>query len=57
LVVSDNHSARGYGGRGDDRSGPDFAVEIVSPGDRIVFVTGTNFYPLAHNLLVIHEVG
>jgi pyruvate kinase len=30
---------------------------IVSPGDRIVFVTGTNFYPLAHNLLVIHEVG
>ena len=29
---------------------------IVSPGDRIVFVTGTNFYPLAHNLLVIHEV-
>jgi pyruvate kinase len=30
---------------------------IVSPGDRIVFVTGANFYPLAHNLLVIHEVG
>jgi pyruvate kinase len=30
---------------------------IVSTGDRIVFVTGTNFYPLAHNLLVIHEVG
>jgi pyruvate kinase len=29
---------------------------IVSPGDRIVFVTGANFYPLAHNLLVIHEV-
>jgi pyruvate kinase len=30
---------------------------IVSTGDRMVFVTGTNFYPLAHNLLVIHEVG
>jgi len=30
---------------------------IVQTGDRIVFVTGTNFYPLAHNLLVIHEVG
>jgi pyruvate kinase len=30
---------------------------IVTPGDRIVFVTGANFYPLAHNLLVIHEVG
>lgn len=30
---------------------------LVRPGDRIVFVTGTNFYPLAHNLLVIHEVG
>jgi pyruvate kinase len=30
---------------------------LVSPGDRMVFVTGTNFYPLAHNLLVIHEVG
>jgi pyruvate kinase len=30
---------------------------IVSPGDRIVFITGTNFYPLAHNLMVIHEVG
>lgn len=29
---------------------------IVSSGDRIVFVTGTNFSPLAHNLLVIHEV-
>jgi pyruvate kinase len=30
---------------------------IVSTGDRLEFVTGTNFYPLAHNLLVIHEVG
>jgi pyruvate kinase len=30
---------------------------IVTSGDRLVFVTGTNFYPLAHNLLVIHEVG
>ncbi len=29
---------------------------IVTTGNRIVFVTGTNFYPLAHNLLVIHEV-
>jgi pyruvate kinase len=36
----------------------DWAVPrgIVSTGDRIVFVTGANFYPLAHNLLVIHEV-
>jgi pyruvate kinase len=31
--------------------------DIVRSGDRIVFITGTNFYPLAHNLLVIHEVG
>lgn len=30
---------------------------IVAAGDRILFVTGTNFYPLAHNILVIHEVG
>ena len=29
---------------------------IIAPGDRIVFVTGTNFYPLAQNILVIHEV-
>ncbi|MDX1946932.1 MAG: pyruvate kinase [Pirellulaceae bacterium] len=29
---------------------------LVAPGDRIVFVTGTNFYPLAQNILVIHEV-
>lgn len=25
-------------------------------GDRVIFVTGTNFYPMAHNLLVVHEV-
>jgi pyruvate kinase len=29
---------------------------IVTTGDRIIFVTGTNFYPLAQNILVIHEV-
>jgi pyruvate kinase len=29
---------------------------IIAPGDRIVFVTGTNFYPLAQNILVVHEV-
>lgn len=29
---------------------------LVQTGDRIVFVTGTNFYPMAQNLLVIHEV-
>jgi pyruvate kinase len=29
---------------------------LISPGDRIVFVTGTNFYPMAQNILVIHEV-
>jgi pyruvate kinase len=28
---------------------------IIQPGDRIVFVTGTNFYPMAQNILVIHE--
>jgi pyruvate kinase len=31
--------------------------KIVTVGDRLVFLTGTNFYPLAFNLLVIHEVG
>lgn len=31
--------------------------KIVNVGDRLVFLTGTNFYPLAFNLLVIHEVG
>ncbi|MCE9527699.1 MAG: hypothetical protein K8R36_16785, partial [Planctomycetales bacterium] len=29
---------------------------LISKGDRIVFVTGTNFYPMAQNILVIHEV-
>lgn len=29
---------------------------IIQKGDRIVFVTGTNFYPMAQNLLVVHEV-
>lgn len=29
---------------------------LVTKGDRIVFVTGTNFYPMAQNILVIHEV-
>jgi pyruvate kinase len=29
---------------------------LIAPGDRIVFVTGTNFYPLAQNILVVHEV-
>lgn len=29
---------------------------LLAPGDRVLFVTGTNFYPLAQNLLVIHEV-
>jgi len=29
---------------------------IVAIGDRIVFVTGTNFYPMAQNIVVIHEV-
>lgn len=29
---------------------------LLKPGDRVLFVTGTNFYPLAQNLLVIHEV-
>jgi pyruvate kinase len=29
---------------------------LVGKGDRIVFVTGTNFYPMAQNILVIHEV-
>jgi pyruvate kinase len=29
---------------------------IIAKGDRVVFVTGTNFYPMAQNILVIHEV-
>ena len=29
---------------------------LIAKGDRIVFVTGTNFYPLAKNILVVHEV-
>jgi pyruvate kinase len=28
---------------------------IIQRGDRLVFVTGTNFYPMAQNVLVIHE--
>ncbi|GIW95103.1 MAG: pyruvate kinase [Pirellulaceae bacterium] len=31
-------------------------VGLLRPGDRTVFVTGTNFVPVAHNLLVVHEV-
>jgi len=30
--------------------------KVVQKGDRIVFLTGTNFYPLAQNIIVIHEV-
>jgi pyruvate kinase len=29
---------------------------LLNVGDRVVFVTGTNFYPMAQNILVIHEV-
>ncbi len=29
---------------------------LLQKGDPIVFLTGTNFYPMAQNLLVIHEV-
>ena len=29
---------------------------LIAKGDRVVFVTGTNFYPMAQNILVIHEV-
>jgi pyruvate kinase len=29
---------------------------MLTVGDRVVFVTGTNFYPMAQNILVIHEV-
>ena len=29
---------------------------LIQKGDRIVFFTGTNFYPMAQNILVIHEV-
>jgi pyruvate kinase len=29
---------------------------LLAKGDRLIFVTGTNFYPLAQNILVIHEV-
>jgi pyruvate kinase len=29
---------------------------LLSKGDRVVFVTGTNFYPMARNIMVIHEV-
>lgn len=29
---------------------------LIQSGDRILFVTGTNFYPMAQNILVTHEV-
>ena len=29
---------------------------LLQKGDPVIFVTGTNFYPLAKNILVIHEV-
>jgi pyruvate kinase len=29
---------------------------LLKKGDCVLFVTGTNFYPMAQNLLVIHEV-
>src|SRR5262245_58729045 len=29
---------------------------ILSVGDCVIFVTGTNFYPMAQNIVVIHEV-
>lgn len=29
---------------------------LLSIGDSIIFVTGTNFYPMAQNIVVIHEV-
>ena len=29
---------------------------LLAVGDRIIFVTGTNFYPMAQNIVVIHEV-
>jgi pyruvate kinase len=32
------------------------AAKLLRSGDRTVFVTGTDFVPLAHNLLVVHEV-
>jgi len=30
--------------------------QLLTKGDRIIFVTGTNFYPMAQNIVVIHEV-
>ncbi|MCA9030109.1 MAG: pyruvate kinase, partial [Planctomycetaceae bacterium] len=32
------------------------AQGLISKGDRIIFVTGTNFYPMAQNIMVVHEV-
>jgi pyruvate kinase len=29
---------------------------LLNKGDCIIFVTGTNFYPMAQNIVVIHEV-
>jgi pyruvate kinase len=37
-----------------DRWGREQGLLVI--GDRIVFVTGTNFYPMAQNILVIHEI-
>jgi pyruvate kinase len=30
--------------------------KLLAKGDRVVFLAGTNFYPMAQNILVIHEV-
>ena len=29
---------------------------LLATGDRVVFLTGTNFYPMAQNIIVVHEV-
>jgi pyruvate kinase len=29
---------------------------LLQKGDCVVFVTGTNFYPMAQNIVVVHEV-
>jgi len=31
-------------------------LRLLNKGDCIIFVTGTNFYPMAQNIVVIHEV-
>jgi pyruvate kinase len=48
--VHDGPTLRGWM----DRWGRDHG--LLQKGDRLVFVTGTNFYPMAQNILVIHEV-